>query len=108
MSEIGSHHPHIGRHDGTPLARPFHELLCTLLAEAQAEGRGDADRAADDVAKGYGQQVLDQESFAPEKIASGIMNMFATECSRLSAMNDEMQNQIGTILPAASLAKDAR
>ena len=39
-SEIGSHHPHVGRHDGTPLARPFHELLCTLLAEAQAEGRG--------------------------------------------------------------------
>ena len=65
-SEIGSHHLHVGRHDGTTLARPLHELLFTLLAEAQAEGRGDADRAADDVAKGYGQEVLDQESFPGE------------------------------------------
>merc|ERR1719506_2403895 len=47
------------------------------------------------------------ETAAPEKIASGMMNMLATECSSPSATNAEMGNQMATIFPAASRAKEA-
>mmetsp|Transcript_62115 Transcript_62115/g.122768 ORF Transcript_62115/g.122768 Transcript_62115/m.122768 type:complete len:215 (-) Transcript_62115:280-924(-) len=49
-----------------------------------------------------------QLTAAPEKMPRGIMNMLATECSRPRATKAEMQKKIGTILPAASFANDAR
>merc|ERR1719240_1204178 len=48
------------------------------------------------------------ETAAPEKMPSGMMNMLATECSRPSATKEEMRNQMHTILPPTSLAKEAR
>mmetsp|Transcript_22570 Transcript_22570/g.51015 ORF Transcript_22570/g.51015 Transcript_22570/m.51015 type:complete len:390 (+) Transcript_22570:208-1377(+) len=45
---------------------------------------------------------------APLMMPSGMMNILATECSRPSATNAEMQNQMETILPATSFEKEAR
>ena len=48
------------------------------------------------------------ETSAPAKMPAGIMNMFATECSRPNVTKAEMGSQMATALPVASLAIDAR
>ena len=43
------------------------------------------------------------ETGAPRRIPKGIRNMFATDCSNPRAINDDIGNQIASILPGAEL-----
>mmetsp|Transcript_16040 Transcript_16040/g.17512 ORF Transcript_16040/g.17512 Transcript_16040/m.17512 type:complete len:220 (+) Transcript_16040:45-704(+) len=58
--------------------------------------------------KRLSKRKADHVTLAPAKMPAGMMNMFATECSRPNVTKAEIGSQIATAFPVASFAIDAR